>query len=230
MKAKKTICLILILVLIAPSLSISSQTLAPNLYKTITLKDIIEAAINGKTKITMGTKQIPLQKAAKILSQATGINIFIEPPQPKRINPKEYGFTRNDIYTLAKIARGDTPTREEYLSLTTKARKLGYRTLDQATALEILQMMESGYDKDPMVIRIDAFNMYINLKNSPWKMEHWLVPIGKYDRDHDRLADNLEKILEEGKYSRFYEAPRIKVCGPNGEDLVIPLDLSLIHI
>ena len=105
-------------------------------------------------------------------------------------------LTEKDIQDLIRVARGDpiSPERKETLE-----RKLGLK-IDGRNARLVLKSLDSSGDRDPDVVFVGRYNMYINLRNSYARMEHWLVTLEKYDANHNKIADKLEKIMLTGEY------------------------------
>ncbi len=126
-------------------------------------------------------------------------------------------LTRDDIWDLIRIARGEEIPSVEYQELRTKTGL----DIDPVSAGLILKSLDTTIDRDPEVIFLGKYNMYINLRNSYAAMEHWLVNLENYDSDHDKIADKLEEIIAIG--TEKIVIPGRKVMLDLG-DMIVPID------
>ena len=99
-------------------------------------------------------------------------------------------ITEDALWGLVRVIRGEKPNKK----LLEWCRGLGISRIDKKTAHSILLLMDLFPDNDPQVIATKYG--YINLRNSPWKMEHWLTRLSQYDENMNKIADRLEKILQ----------------------------------
>ena len=126
-------------------------------------------------------------------------------------------LTMEDIWDITKLARGEEISEERRVEI---EKKTGIQ-MDAMTAVLILKSLDTSMDRDPDVIFIGKYNMYINLRNSYSSMEHWLVKLEKYDANHNKISDELEEILATGKEKVVI--PGRKILLDLG-DKIVPID------
>ena len=101
----------------------------------------------------------------------------------------ETKMNQDIFWEIVRVARGDKPTQK----LQTWLRSLNILSIDKDTARKIIMIMDLLPDKDPQVI-VTKYG-YVNFRNSPWKLEHWVTNIRMFDPDMDKLSSEIEKQI-----------------------------------